>query len=498
MGIIENNMFKYVLKRFVYFIPTLAIIALVTFALSKLAPGDPVKLALGNKDNGGEAGQTSEKIAGEKAYSEMAEKMGLHLPAFYFDLTTQATPDTLYKYTKKPERENLSRLIAKYGNWDKIEAYYANIKVVQFEMYNVVQDSTTFEGSRILNSEINKMFTLGKEEDIEASLNSMHAASALSPNFTAVATKITALHQAFSEVKTKTTLAKNFIPAIHFYGLNNQFHRWLFGDKPYFFGKEQLGQTSGFLRGDFGFSYLDKRPVWSKMKDALPWTLLLNLVSIVLAYVVAIPLGVWSARKKGSFADNMVTFLLFLMNSLPVFWVATLMITFLTTAEYGMNFFPTFGLGDIDASMTSMEVFTERAVHLILPIICLTYGSWAYLSRQMRGGVLSVLRQDYIRTAKAKGLSEGKIIWKHVFKNSLIPIITIFASIFPSAIAGAFIIENIFAIPGMGKLSFEGLVARDYPMVFTVMLLSAVLTLIGNLVADILYAVVDPRISYNK
>jgi peptide/nickel transport system permease protein len=116
----------------------------------------------------------------------------------------------------------------------------------------------------------------------------------------------------------------------------------------------------------------------------------------------------------------------------------------------------------------------------------------------MRGGVLAVLRQDYIRTAKAKGLADNKIVWKHAFRNSLIPIITIFASIFPSAIAGAFIIENIFAIPGMGKLSFEGLIARDYPMVFTVMLLSAILTLIGNLVADIMYAVVDPRISFNK
>jgi peptide/nickel transport system permease protein len=264
------------------------------------------------------------------------------------------------------------------------------------------------------------------------------------------------------------------------------------------FGEEKAGQSGGFIRGDFGFSYLDKRPVWSKMKDALPWTLLLNFVSIFLAYVIAIPLGVWSARKKGSLADNIVTFILFLLNSLPVFWIATLMITFLTTEEYGMNWFPTFGLGEIDSEMTWLDIAIERGVHIILPIICLTYGSWAYLSRQMRGGVLSVLRQDYIRTARAKGLADNKVIWKHAFRNSLIPIITIFASIFPSAIAGAFIIENIFAIPGMGKLSFEGLIARDYPMVFTVMLLSAILTLIGNLVADIMYAVVDPRISFNK
>jgi peptide/nickel transport system permease protein len=491
-------MFKYVLKRILYFVPTLAIIALITFALSKMAPGDPVKLALGNKDNGGEAGQATEKIAGEKAYNEMAEKMGLHLPTFYFALSTQANPDTLFRYTKKPERETLERLIDQYGNWPKIENYYAKIKKVQYAMYAVRQDSTTYMPARELNNEVNRLFQLYKDQEISESLTIMNRAASQSSALSNVATKVTELQLAYNDVKSNPSKFKTFIPAFHIYGLKNQFHRWLFGDKPWLFGEAKAGQSAGFIRGDFGFSYLDKRPVWSKMKDALPWTLLLNFVSIFLAYVVAIPLGVWSARKKGSLADNIVTFILFLLNSLPVFWIATLLITFLTTEEYGMNWFPTFGLGDVDDSMSWMDVAVERGVHIILPILCLTYGSWAYLSRQMRGGVLSVLRQDYIRTARAKGLSENVVIWKHAFRNSLIPIITIFASIFPSAIAGAFIIENIFAIPGMGKLSFEGLMARDYPMVFTVMLLSAILTLIGNLVADIMYAVVDPRISFNK
>ncbi|MBL7778785.1 MAG: ABC transporter permease [Chitinophagales bacterium] len=491
-------MFKYVLKRIFYFIPTLAIIALVTFSLSKMAPGDPVKLALGNKDNGGEAGQAAEKIAGEKAYNAMAEKMGLHLPTFYISLSTAAEPDTLYKYTKRAERETLQRLISQYGNWPQIEKYYANIRKVQYAMYEVRQDSTTYQPGRELNNQVNGLFQLYKDEEILASLATMKDAAALSPAFTDAARAIKQLDESYSAVKTNATNAKNYIPVIHFFGIKNQFHRWLFGDKPWFFGEEKLGQSAGFLRADFGFSYSDKRPVWSKMKDALPWTLLLNFVSIFLAYIIAIPLGVWSARQKGSLADNIITFILFLLNSLPVFWIATLLITFLTTPEYGMNWFPNFGLGDIDSEMNAWDVFTERAVHLILPVLCLTYGSWAYLSRQMRGGVLSVLRQDYIRTARAKGLPDNKVIWKHAFRNSLIPIITIFAGIFPSAIAGAFIIENIFAIPGMGKLSFEALFARDYPLVFTVMMLSAILTLIGNLVADIMYAVVDPRISFSK
>jgi peptide/nickel transport system permease protein len=490
-------MFQYVLKRFFYFIPTLAIIALVTFALSKMAPGDPVKLALGNKDNGGEAGQATEKIAGEKAYFAMAEKMGLNLPTFYIDFTTAAYPDTLHRYIKKAERETLSHLIAQYGNWHQIEVYYRQIRNLQYALYGVPQDSSTFEPSRELNALVNSLFTLSRESEIREAIRRMQAASTADA-YAPVRPVLAELETKYKAIAAEATPRLNYLPAIHIFGLNNQFHRWLFGDKPWFFGEEQAGQSAGFLRGDFGFSYLDKRPVWSKMKDALPWTLLLNIISIFLAYIIAIPLGVWSARKKGSSADSVVTFILFLLNSLPVFWIATLLITFLTTEEYGLNFFPTFGLGEVDESMTAADIFMERAVHLILPVICLTYGSWAYLSRQMRGGMLTVLRQDYIRTARAKGLADGTIIWKHAFRNSLIPIITIFASIFPSAIAGAFIIENIFAIPGMGKLSFEGLIARDYPMVFTVMLLSAILTLIGNLVADILYAVVDPRISFNK
>jgi peptide/nickel transport system permease protein len=175
-----------------------------------------------------------------------------------------------------------------------------------------------------------------------------------------------------------------------------------------------------------------------------------------------------------------------------------MLIIFFTTPQYGMNFFPNFGVGDVTSDMSWWDIFVERAIHMILPVFCLTYGSLAYLSRQMRGGILSVFRQDYIRTARAKGVPEGKVVWKHAFRNSLIPIITIFASLFPAAISGSFIIENIYSIPGMGQMALSALVSRDYPVVFTVMMFSAFLTLVGTLMSDILYAFVDPRISFDK
>lgn len=474
-------MFKYVLKRIFFFIPTMLIISVLTFALSKVAPGDPVKLALGNRDQG-ETGSSVDKMAGEKAYLDMAEQLGLNQPAFYFDFSNAATPDTLYKYIKKPERDNVERLIGMYGNWPQIQDYYAQIKKVEYTLLDAQQDSASFDAGRTIKQNCERLYLEYKDRNVSAYIAQMDEAAAAHPNFAAVKAETGKLNSAYAKMKAEATPSRNYMPDFKWHGFQSQYHQWL----------------TKFVQLDFGISYIDKRPIWSKLKDALPWTLLLNLCSILLSYLIAIPLGISSARNKDSVADRVTTVGLFILYSLPVFWIATLLITFVTTDEYGMNWFPTFGLGDISDDMNFMDVFIERGYHIILPVFCLTYGSLAYLSRQMRGGVLSVLRQDYIRTARAKGLPEGTVVWRHAVRNSLIPIITIFASLFPAAISGAFIIENIFSIPGMGKIAFEGLIARDYPMVFTVMVFSAFLTLVGALVADITYALVDPRISYNK
>jgi peptide/nickel transport system permease protein len=475
-------MFVYILKRILFFIPTILIISVFTFALSKMTPGDSVRLALGNQDQGEGNGGASDKVAGEKAYLAMAEEMGLNKPAFYFQISNKATPDTLYKYVKKPERDNLERLIDMYGNWRQIEQYYGSIKNVEYAMLSVRQDSTTFNNGRLIKENCAELYTEYKDKSITEDINAIVAATDSLSTLAGVRIEAIRLQNAYLGIKATTSISKNYIPSIKWYGLDNQYHHWL----------------SNFVHLDFGFSYADKRPVWSKMKDALPWTLLLNLISIVLAYLIAIPIGVSSARNKNSVGDRISTIGLFILYSLPSFWIATMLIIFFTTPEYGMNFFPNFGVGDVTSDMSAWDVFIERAIHMILPVFCLTYGVLAYLSRQMRGGILGVFRQDYIRTARAKGLSENKIVWKHAFRNSLIPMITIFASLFPAAISGSFIIENIYSIPGMGQLAFTALVGRDYPVVFTVMMFSAILTLIGTLVADILYALVDPRISFDK
>jgi peptide/nickel transport system permease protein len=175
-----------------------------------------------------------------------------------------------------------------------------------------------------------------------------------------------------------------------------------------------------------------------------------------------------------------------------------MLIVFFTSPEYGnaLHWFPAGGVTDLPKTAPFMARFWDIGYHLVLPIICVTYGSLAFIARQMRGGMLNVVKQDYIRTARAKGLEEKKIIWKHAFRNSLFPIITMFAYIFPAAIAGSVVIEVIFSIPGMGGLAYSSIIARDWPVVYTILMFAAILTMVGNLVADMLYAVADPRVTF--
>lgn len=249
---------------------------------------------------------------------------------------------------------------------------------------------------------------------------------------------------------------------------------------------------------DFGASFKDQRPVWTKIKEAVPITLLLNVISLFLIYIVAVPLGIFSAVKRRSNLDNLLTVFLFILYSLPAFWVAEELITYLASGDY-FDIFPAYGLhseGVEDVGRWSAMWINDAMWHLVLPVICLTYGGLAFLSRMGRIGMLEVVRQDYIRTARAKGLSEFVVLFKHAFRNGLIPIITLMAGLLPELLGGSVIIEQIFNIRGMGWLTFEAILNRDYPVIMGVFTLSAVLTLFGLLMSDIMYVLVDPRISF--
>ena len=245
---------------------------------------------------------------------------------------------------------------------------------------------------------------------------------------------------------------------------------------------------------DFGFSYKDHRKVWEKISERLPITIQLNIISIFLVYLIAIPCGIYSSTHEGSFADKILTLGFFFLYSLPSFWVAMLLIMLLGGGDF-WDIFPVYGISSIGSeTMSLLPWLLDRMWHLVLPIACLTYGGLAYLSRLTRASMLEVIREDYVRTARAKGLSERVVIFKHAFRNALLPLITLLAFLLPSMFGGSVIIESIFSVPGMGQLGFESVLSRDYPVIMAITAISAFLTLIGLLISDILYAALDPRI----
>jgi peptide/nickel transport system permease protein len=246
-------------------------------------------------------------------------------------------------------------------------------------------------------------------------------------------------------------------------------------------------------RGDLGTSFSsDHRPVSDKIWERLPITILINLLSLVIIIAVAVPIGVLSAVHQDSLFDKVTAVLVFIGFAVPTFWLALLLMIFF---GIHLGWLPISGLRSLNYEyLNTWEQFLDLAKHLILPVFISAFGGLAGLSRYMRANMLEVIRQDYILTARAKGLSERQVIYKHALRNALLPAITILGLSIPGLIGGSVIFETIFAIPGMGQLFYMSVMARDYPTVMGILLIGAILTLVGNLIADVSYAVADPRI----
>ena len=248
------------------------------------------------------------------------------------------------------------------------------------------------------------------------------------------------------------------------------------------------------LRLDFGISFVDSRPVIEKILERIPVTLGINLASIILILLIGIPIGVSSAVREGSFYDRSMTVFVFVGFAIPTFWLSLILMD-LVGVRWGI--LPVSGIKSLEFEKFGFfEKIFDIARHLVLPVFVSAFGGLAAISRYMRSNMTNVLRQDYIRTARAKGLREKDVIYKHGLKNALLPVVTILGLSVPGLIGGSVIFESIFSIPGMGRLFYESVMTRDYPVIMGVLVIGASLTLLGNLLADISYAAVDPRIKY--
>ncbi len=261
-------------------------------------------------------------------------------------------------------------------------------------------------------------------------------------------------------------------------------------DDPFF--QQYVKWLFNMLQGDFGYSITRTgTPVIELIMSRLPNTFLLMGVSFLLALLISIPLGVLSAKRPYSRLDYTVTSASFMGLATPSFWLGLMLIMVFSVQ---LDWFPTGGVATINEPFS----IWDRIHHLILPAFVLATADMAGLTRYTRSSMLDVLKQDYMRTARSKGLSENQVMYKHGLRNGLLPIITIVGLTVPGLFGGAVIIENIFTWPGLGRLFVEASFERDYPVVMGITVIASILVVLGNLIADILYAIVDPRIEYSK
>ncbi|MBU2567946.1 MAG: ABC transporter permease [Elusimicrobia bacterium] len=263
-------------------------------------------------------------------------------------------------------------------------------------------------------------------------------------------------------------------------------------DKPWYV--QYVNWLKRLSRLDFGRSFKDDAPVLQKIAGRLPATLLLNLCSLFLIFIVAVPMGVLSALKKDSVFDRISGVVVFAGFSVPTFWLALiLMIVF----GIKLRLLPISGIRSVSIDeISGIAAILDTAKHLVLPVFVSAFTGLAGMSRYVRQNMLEVIRQDYIRTARAKGLKEKDVVIKHALRNALLPIVTVMGLSIPGLIGGGFIFETIFAWPGMGRLGYEAIMSRDYPVIMGVSTIAAFLTLAGNFIADITYAYLDPRIRH--
>ncbi len=281
---------------------------------------------------------------------------------------------------------------------------------------------------------------------------------------------------------------KKYVPAIRFQK-ENQFHRWLFGNG-----------DGGIIHGNLGRSWMTSENISSMILPKLFWSLLLTFLSVLFAYLISIPFGIKSALNPEASSVKLTQKLFIILYSLPAFWIAALLM-FLLCNPRMINILPSSGVSPAGGFNHDTGIISKIFLtipYLILPTICYTYSSLAFLSNNVKVSLLNVLSEDYIRTARAKGLTEKSVIYKHALRNALLPMITLFAGVFPMAIGGSVILETVFTLPGMGLLIYQSISARDYPVVTTIFMLTTIVTISSFLISDLLYAIADPRISFSR
>jgi peptide/nickel transport system permease protein len=460
-------MLRYLLRRVFWAVPTLLVVSLVIFGLGKCSNANSGKLELAAYQTDSNQFNFANQ---ERTARQAAKQANLDKPLFYFTLTTAAYPDTLYRVWLPSQRERMERLTAATGNWSAVQQWERRLRRVQEE---VVALPDTFPEGQKWRTSAEQLSQADDLADLAVAVARFAEMGAALPTGYPLATACAALQTAADTLCTQQRPERMRRPALHWHGLDNQYHEWV----------------SGFVTGDLG---LDREGVSIAQLIGKPLmtTLTVNGLALLLAYALALPLGVYMARWQGRPFDRWSQRILLLVYALPAFSLALSLTWFLGVT-------PATPAAQL-AGQPFGHWFFQNFSAFALPIFILALGTLAVLAFQMRGGMLDALRQPYIRTARAKGLSEQRVHWHHAFRNALFPIITVFGSVFPSIFSGALVVELLFHYEGIGKLVASALNNDNHPLLFALLMFAAMFTVAGTLIADVLYAWADPRVRYAK
>lgn len=474
-------MLQYTLKRLLLIIPTFFFVSLVIFFVLNIAPGRP-----GQSEQAAQAGESANSALQQDSYRFFKEQFNLDKPILLNTrswLQTGAVREMLVTAHALAGTPTTRDRIKAQNDLDDLGNY--GVK----HLYDLMRDDSdaevqrwaTWHLTRAAQLSLSDPATDAAERQVIGALNEQM--QTLYWPTGADAARVNAVKDAWQTLWHEHHALYEFSTgeAVHALFLDTRFAKY----------------WRNLFHFDFGLSTIDKRPVLPTIGDKLKYSLSLTLVSVLLAYLIAVPIGIFSAVKQGSVADTVTTIVLFLLYSMPTFFTATVLLRLLSEGEpvawFPTGGFSTMGVGD----ETTWQHTKDILWHLVLPVVTYTSVTLAALSRYARTGVIDVIRSDYVRTARAKGLHEVVVIVKHAARNGMIPILTLLGSLLPVLVSGSVVIEVVFNIPGMGLYLFDAINLRDYNAVMGVLIIATVLTLVGILISDLSYGLADPRISFD-
>lgn len=462
-------MLTYLLKRISTLLLSLWIISVCLFFLQKNATVDVVMLQSKARSNGS---FYVHPLAAEKVYRAEAVRLNLDRPLFYFAMKPVMFPDTFYKVQYPEAVKVQKKLLLATGDWALVQTYFQTLTA----FYEKVAQTENGQVSIFWKQQLHEM---ANTADLSVVKAACQASGEMREPYIEELRKIEGL---LIRLSYQSPSFFSWLPFPRWNGFDNQFHLWF----------------SKIIHGDIGISSRDGRPVLDKLKEAIPWTLWVNGLAILLAYMFAMPVGILMAVLPKSRWLRWINNFLLALYALPAFWVGSMLLFQATLPEYGFSFFSISGWSGLQREGGFLSQPIPFLLQLSLPVFCMSYGLAAYLTSYMQSTFSKVLKEPYMLFAKTKGISRTRLYFKHALPNALLPQIVFVAGIIPALITGSVVIEVIFNIPGMGRLFIDSMLSQDFTTVYSFVLLVSVLTAVGLIVSDILLVVTDPRIRLSR